>query len=367
MINEGENLEQELNNEELERKNTVFVKCPGCGANMVFDPITQALKCEHCGTIETFTKSKKVQELDILDSLKERENWDTESTVYRCDNCGAVVVLNPHESAKKCPYCGTSHIVKSEELAGLKPNAVFPFTITMDDALSKAKKWANGRIFAPKAFKKSLVADNIQGVYEPSFTFDSCTYSTYQGKIGKRHTRVVGSGKNKRTQTYIVWRNISGSFVYSFDDIMINATTSYKQNDLEKLKPFNYDTINVYEQKFLTGYMARRHEKSVNDSWDEAKVIIDSKLKNLILSQYDYDVVSYVNITTSHERVTYKYVLLPIYNIVYNFKKKPYNVFLNGNTGKLTGKAPVSILKVLLLIFGIAAFLILVGLLLNLQ
>ena len=60
--------------EELERKDTAYVKCPGCGANMVFDPITQTLKCEHCGTIEDFSKSKEVKELDILDSLKEREN-----------------------------------------------------------------------------------------------------------------------------------------------------------------------------------------------------------------------------------------------------------------------------------------------------
>lgn len=354
------------NSEELERKDTSYVKCPNCGANMAFDPITQTLKCDHCGTFEDFSKSRKVKELDILDCLGESENWDTESSVYRCNNCGAVVVLSPHESAKKCPYCGTSHIVKSSELAGLKPNAVYPFTITKEDGLDKAKLWAKKRFFAPKAFKKNLLVDNMQGVYEPCFTFDSHTYSTYQGRIGKKHTRVVGSGKNKRTETYIVWRRISGTFFYNFDDVTINTTSSYGQKELDKLMPFDNEKLSVYEQEFLLGYMARRHEKSVNDSWEEAKDLMDAKLKRLILNQYDHDVVDYINISTSHEKVTYKYVLLPIYNLAFNYKKKNYQVFVNGNTGKITGKSPVSALKVLCLIGGIILGLALLVLIFNL-
>ena len=356
-----------VDNEELERKDTVIVKCPGCGANMNFDPTTQTLKCEHCGTIEDFSKSKSVKEIDILNSLNERETWDEESSVYRCDNCGAVVVLSPHEVAKNCPSCGTSHIVKSSELAGLKPNAVFPFTLTKEEGLQKAKVWAKNRFFAPRVFKKSLVVDNVQGVYEPCFTFDSFTYSTYNGRIGNRHTRVVGSGKNKRTETYIVWRRISGSFAYNFDDVLINATSSYEQRDLDRLKPFNYDTISVYEKKFLFGFMARRHEKSVSDSWEEAKIVMDGELKRRILSQYVYDVVDYLNVSTTHEKVTYKYVLLPIYNLIFNYKNKPYKVHVNGNTGKTTGKTPVSALKVCLVVFGVLAVIALIAVLMNLQ
>ncbi|MBO5926136.1 MAG: hypothetical protein J6Q38_01070, partial [Clostridia bacterium] len=318
----SDNLEKTLKLEQAEHKDTVYVKCSSCGANMTFDPVTQALKCGHCGSIEDFKKSHKVKELDILDSLKEKENWDSESNVYRCNNCGAVVVLSSHEVANSCPYCGTSHIVKSEELAGLKPNALYPFTVSVEEGVEKAKNWAKKRFFAPKKFKKSLNYENIHGVYEPSFTFDSFTYSTYEGRIGKKHTRVVGSGRNKRTETYIVWRRISGSYAYNFDDVLINSSSSYEQKTLDKLLPFKYETISVYEQKFLTGFMAKRHEKSVNDSWEEAKDVMDAKLKKLILAEYNHDVVDYLNVSTTHERVTYKYVLLPIYNLIFNHKKK---------------------------------------------
>lgn len=345
-------------------KQTVYVKCQSCGSNMVFDPKTQSLKCKHCGDKSSFDKSDDVKELSIEDAFNVVENWDTDSTVYRCNNCGAVVVLDAMDSATFCPYCSTSHIVKEEDLSGLKPNAVYPFTLTNDEALSNSKTWVKKKIFAPKKFKKSLVAPNIRGIYEPCFTFDSQTYSTYQGRIGKRHTRTVGSGKNRRTQTYIVWRHISGTFDYSFDDVMIDSSTSFDQKVLDNLSPFNYDTIKVYEKNYLSGYFARRHDKSISDAWVDAKDVIDKVLKRKILSQYVYDVVDYLNVSTIHNEVTYKYVLLPTYQLVYKYNKKNYNVYINGNTGKVAGKVPLSPLKIGLACLIGVAIIGLIGLLL---
>ena len=335
--------EQEKTNS---NKQTVYVKCLSCGSNMLFDPKTQSLKCKHCGDVSGFETSSTVLELNVEDAFNVVENWDTDSSVYRCNNCGAVVVLDAMDSATFCPYCSTSHIVKEEELSGLKPNAVYPFTLTNDEAVSNSKQWVKKKIFTPKKFKKSLVIDNMRGVYEPCFTFDSQTFSHYQGRIGDRRTRTVGSGKNKRTETYIVWKNISGTYDYNFDDVMVDCSTSFDQKLLDKLSPFNYDTIKVYERNFLTGYFARRHDKNISDAWVDAKGIIDKSLRRKILSQYSYDVVDYLNVSTVHNEVTYKYVLLPTYQLIYKYKKKQYNVYINGNTGKVAGKVPLSPLRI---------------------
>lgn len=337
------------------RKETVLEKCDNCGGNMIFDPATQCLKCEHCGSLRDFSKNADVKEIEIENALMEAEKWDREASAYRCENCGAVVILASGETATKCPYCNTAHIVKSSEFAGLKPNCVYPFTITRDKAVEKAKEWAKKRIFAPKKFKKSLKAENVTGIYEPCFTFDSTTYSSYSGRIGKNRTRTVGSGKNRRTETYTEWRNISGTFTEAFDDVMVSAGNSYGQNTLEKLMPFDYGTIKVYEQKYLTGFMAHRHEKDVPTAWENAKSIIDKKLKSDILDQYDYDVIGYINVSTTHENVTYKYVLLPVYTLNFKYKNKIYAIFVNGNTGKVTGKTPVSPLRVGILVLIILA------------
>ena len=53
---------------------------------------------------------------------------------------------------------------------------------------------------------------------------------------------------------------------------------------------------------------------------------------------------------------TYKYLLLPVYVGHCNWKKKLFNFFVNGRNGKVTGKTPVSPLKVgALVLLGLAA------------
>ena len=53
------------------------------------------------------------KEIFIENGFLEAENTDSDSSIYRCENCGAVVVLSSHEVATFCPYCNTSHIVKT--------------------------------------------------------------------------------------------------------------------------------------------------------------------------------------------------------------------------------------------------------------
>ena len=337
------------------RINTITARCSNCGGSMAFSPTHQALKCEHCDTLVDIVTSKDVMEIALENAFSQTEQWGEEESVYRCENCGAEVIVNGKTHATVCPYCDTPHVVKSEDLAGLKPNAVYPFVLTKEQAIQNAHTWAKKKFFAPRKFKKNLRAENVRGVYQPCFTFDSQTVSYYTGRIGKRYTKTVGSGKNRRTETYIVWRNISGTFTRGFDDIMVNTTQTYSQSTLDKLLPYDINTLVNFEQKLLTGYVAKRHEKDLPTSWGDAKNIMDSILRREILGQYVYDVVSYLNVDTTHSAVTYKYVMLPVYILNYTYKNKTYSVYINGNTGKVTGKTPISPLKVALaVLLGVA-------------
>lgn len=341
----------EYGNEET-KVSTEMIKCPSCGSNMVFDPESQMLYCEHCGTKQSFEQNLKAEEIDFLSGMNEDKKWSSdEATVFTCSNCGAKIVLDKTETAKLCPFCGTAHVEKVNELLGLKPNALLPFQFSAGKAAEFSKKWAKKKIFAPRKFKKSLNPENVNGVYSPCFTFDSCTTSNYVGRIGTRHTRVVGSGKNRRTETYIIWRNISGVYSYDFDDILITAGSKFTQKSLDKISPYDTNSSKEYKENYLLGFMAYHYDKSLEDCWGSAKKIMDDRIKALILKQYHYDVIDYINISTKHERVTYKYVMLPVYIGNFNYKKKLYNFFVNGVSGKVWGKTPVSGWRVLFAVF----------------
>lgn len=343
--------------EEPEEVETGYEKCDACGSNMKYDPQSNMLYCEHCGSKRAFGTGEQAEELAIENALKEGNagSWNEETKVFRCENCGAKVVLSKAETATCCPFCGTAQVVEADELAGLKPNAVLPFKLTADDSNEACKKWAKGKVFAPRAFKKNLKTENMRGVYIPCFTFDSATFSRYYGRVGKRHTRTVGSGKNRRTETYIVWRNISGSFNHRFDDVTVTAGSKVTQRDLGKMGPFDSNNSRSYDGKYLLGFTSYHYEKDIVTCWGEAKRSMDAEIKRLILSQYSYDVLDYINISTSHADVTYKYVLLPVYAGHFSFKKKDYNFFVNGTNGKVTGKTPVAVWKVLLTVLAGAA------------
>ncbi|MBQ8427435.1 MAG: hypothetical protein IJX16_06750 [Clostridia bacterium] len=324
------------------------IKCSACGSNMVFHPESQTLYCEHCGTKQSFANDTRAEELDIRTALMTGRGWEADRTVvFACENCNAKVVLQKSETAKSCPFCGTAHVKQTDELAGLKPNGLIPFAFGDETALNLSKTWARKRFFAPRDFKKKLNADNVKGVYAPCFTFDSNTTSYYEGRLGETRTRTVGSGKNRRVQTYTVWYNVRGTFNRSYDDVLITSGTKFSQRELDKISPFDTNGGKAYEENYLLGFMAYHYDVELTDCWQNAKNLIDGNIRRGILSQYRHDKVAYLNVSTSHSNVTYKYVMLPVYVGNFKYKKKLYNFFVNGSTGKVHGKTPKSFWKIL--------------------
>lgn len=350
-------MEEADQNFKTKKIETDVVKCPSCGGTMVFDPELQALKCEHCGNVSDFKKDFEVVERNIAEGFENAELvGEEEQVAYRCSNCGAEVVINSDETATICPFCGTSHVAKEGSFKGIRPQVVIPFQFGKDKASDFAKKWAKRRLFAPGDFKKKLEPENVHGVYEPCFTFDSDTKSTYYGRVGDIHTRTVGSGKNRRTETYVVYRNVSGVYNEFFDDVMVATNAKFDQRKMDMLSPFDRSRACNYEKKFLSGFFADKYQKNLSESWDDAKKIIDSRIRKDIENSLHCDEVDYLNISTTHTGVTYKYVLLPVYRLVYGYKGKDYGVMINGSSGKVKGKTPKSAIKVLIaVVLAIAA------------
>ena len=300
---------------------TQSLKCENCGGNLVYNPELGKLFCSHCDmTVDI--QSFNAKEQDIFNVFEEGRRWDNDGVaLLYCENCGAKTVFSKGETAKTCAFCGTAHVTKSEELAGLKPNAVLPFGINLAKAVENSVIWAKKKFFASIKFKKNINTEHVKGLYVPSFTFDSNTASAYDGRIGRTYTKRVGSGKNARMQTYVVWRNISGTYSYRFNDLLITAGSKFDQRQLDKISPFDTENSKEYDEKYLLGYGAYHYDYSAKECWDSAKNLMDASLRKRILSQYVYDRIGYLNVSTNHQKVSYKYVMLPVYvgNYIFAF------------------------------------------------
>ncbi|MDR3185360.1 MAG: hypothetical protein LBU04_00900 [Christensenellaceae bacterium] len=346
---------------------TNTAKCQSCGANLTFSPEKQILECEHCGSTKSFDMSNS-EELDFSNLLKSAAPWSEETRVYHCSNCGSKEILTSTDIAKSCSFCGTSNIVVTEELAGLKPNAVVPFHITHEVASSNAVAWAQKRFFASEKFKKSISTDTVNGLYNPAFTFDTNTFSTYSGRLGIRKTRTVRVNGKTVTQSYMVYFNIGGTYSSFYDDILVQASTQIPQASLDKLQPFETNKAMNYTNEFLHGYTASQYSKDGTACWDTARGMIDRNIRKSILAKYTYTTVESLTINTNYNNIKYKYLLLPIYVGHFNFKQKLYNFFVSGFNGKVTGKVPLSPIKIgITVALALAALFFLVKLTLNLM
>jgi len=360
---------REVSQEELltaTQNQTNVTKCPSCGANLLYDIDTKGLKCPYCGKTVEVSFDNLCHEIDFSKLFDSKiSDWGDETHVFRCNNCGAREVLLKTEISKNCAFCGTTNVVESNEISGLRPNAVLPFLIGKEKASENVVHWAKKKLFAPKKFKASVTPEEIYGNYSPAFTFDSYTTSSYRGELGEYYyVNVRVNGKNVR-QRKIRWFIIGGVHDSSFDDVLIQASSSVNQKTVAKLEPFNTNNAQEYSINFLQGFSATQYTKDGKVCWSEAQNLMRQRIKQQILSKYRYDVVKSLDFNTSYSGVTFKYLLLPIYVGHCNYAQKLYNFFVNGQSGKVTGKTPISWIKVGLVSLAALALIILIFILMN--
>ena len=332
-------------------------KCPNCGGEAMFEPNSQKMKCLYCGSLFAIDIMPIATEHELDELLTSGDVWD-ETDVYQCKTCGAKEIISKQEVNIKCPFCGTSNIIKSEELPGIKPQGLTPFKIDKTKASEIAVLWAKKKFYAPRKFKKSVKAGNLHGVYNPVFTFDAQTTSFYNGQLGKNYTRTYYKDGKMVSHVETRYFKISGSQAMLFDDLLVQASTSIPSNIIKDIEPFPTKNAVTYQTDFLRGYSANTYNKSGSDCWQECKNIMHRRIENAILKRYDYDIKVSLNIDTKYFNEKYKYILVPVYIGHYNYKEKLYNFYVNGYNGRIAGKTPVSKIKVGLTILFILIFII---------
>lgn len=324
---------------------------------MHFKPDTQALGCDYCGSsIEINSQAGDIKEYNFeTGEALCSTDWGSQTKVIQCENCGAKTILEAHNTAQHCAFCDSSHVVNIDEVPGIKPESLIPFKVSTEKAKQVFSKWINQRFFAPKKLKGNHQMSHLKGVYIPYWTYDTQTHSAYKGEKGTYYyvnetVWVTRNGKkvseNKRVRK-TRWEPTRGTYQQFFDDELIHGSKQLDASLAGKFSTFNLIELVEYKPDYLSGFIAEKYSIGLKEGWDTAKLRIKEKIRQGIIRKINGDEVRNLQVNTSYTETTFKHILLPIWISAYAYQGKNYQFMINGQTGEVVGKAPVSIPKVM--------------------
>lgn len=348
----------------VETREETDKKCPQCGGVMDFDPATGNLKCPYCDYEEAIKiqkeTPKKAEELDFFAAEHTaNHDWGAETKTILCKACGAESIYDALQTSAVCPFCGSNQVMEQNEQDTIAPGGVVPFRISDEQASQLFRQWIKRKWFCPKLAKDSAKPKRFHGIYLPYWTFDADTYSSYHGEYGIDH---VTRDRDGEVHTETHWHSTSGRYKEFINDELVLASTNHDMSMLHKLEPFDTENNKSYKPEYIAGFTAERYSLGLNDAWKIAMNSIRDHLKQQISGkikgEHNADHVRQLRLETEYDNITYKYLLLPIWISHFKYNDKVYQFMVNGQTGKVAGKTPLSIPKIILTTLGIIIILV---------
>jgi ribosomal protein S27E len=350
------------------------LRCQVCGSSALhFNPSKNALECQHCGAVQDLDTTPDVaaiEELDFEAALQNTGKTTTERkqlAVVKCPSCYAQVSLPENLTSDECPFCGTVLVIQQGSLCEvIQPKSLLPFAVDRNKAQDLYKVWLSKLWFAPNDLvKRAQISEKLKGMYIPYWTYDSQTYTTYQGQRGDNYTvtetyKDADGNTQTRQVTKVRWTNVSGSVNHFFDDVCVAATNTLPRTYMNDLEPWDTKNLVVFDERFLSGFQTETYQVELKEGFEHAKKQMDTVIRSMIRRQIGGDQQRIDSLQTKHSQITFKHVLMPLWISAYRYNEKPYRFLINGRTGKVRGERPYSIFKIAM---AVIAALIALGLL----
>ena len=341
--------------------------CPTCGAELFWNSKKKALECKHCEAIYSpddfyVNQSEFDSNLYVSTETATKNDVATDDSeenskliIYKCPECNAEIITNKDTVATTCAYCGRALSITEKMQGKFNPDEIIPFMIDKEKAKKIFKKYSHSTFLTPKKFYKENELKKIKGVYVPfwlhSFT-DDAKITVYGEKT--ENTR-QGDDKVIVHHKYNTFIQLEGDF----DKVPTDGLKKLDNDLMGAIEPFDYSELTDFDPVYMAGFYAQRYNESSKKTFPEA--VIKDKALNEVGFYESKRISSFSN---NVDEIEHSYSMLPVWLLTVEYKKKRYLYAINGQTGKIAGKLPVSVPKIFLtflfsfIIFQIVAMII---------
>jgi predicted RNA-binding Zn-ribbon protein involved in translation (DUF1610 family) len=344
--------------EESRIEKVTHVICPNCGSNDVrYSADKQKLNCTHCDNTWDLPKNR-----DMILERPLGEGFSIESMpkglgvatkVFHCEQCGSNTSIDIKQVNFRCPFCGSTKVnEEAMDVNLIKPAGILPFTFPKRKAEEQFESWIRKGWFHPNKLKNSRVTQ-IEGVYLPFWTYDAMTQSSWKAEAGyyyyeSQTYRDANGNMQTRQVQKVRWVPASGYFEHFFDDVLVVASNGVKQADVQKIYPYPLENVVNYDGHYILGWDCEIYQKDLKGGFAVADRIMDDFIRSQCAQRIPGDTYRNLRVATQKSNLTFKHILLPLWVAGYTFNSKIFQFLVNGTTGKIAGKKPLSPWKIAL-------------------
>lgn len=330
--------------------------CKTCEAELYWDSSVGALKCEYCDSIFSPDEFNDVNVSQQTGNDAEEHHETTtddsdasELVVYKCTECGAEIVTAKGTVATTCAYCNRAITMSNKMTGNFKPKLLIPFNINKKQAKEIFKKYAKSSFLTPKEFQDDKFLTQMKGLYVPfwlhTFKEDAQACLHCENITSRRR----GDDKVIVHHEYRVDMKCNGMFLKLPTDALEKLDNSMMDN----VEPFDYGNLKEFNPAYMAGFYAEQYTESSDETFPRARTrAIEAMKKEILQAANDYSskkINSFQDNIIEHEA---EYAMLPIWILNAEYKNKKYTFAINGDTGKITGKIPISVSKLISIIGG---------------
>lgn len=306
------------------------LRCSSCGGVLNYSPKHKLVCCINCGDEYPIVDKKVVEPHPLVDGCNKSIVGKLEDS---CKFCGALIELDEGEVSTLCEHCDSPYIREFKNDSEIF-DVIVPFAISKNEALDIFTNWAKSESLVADNFSRLCSISKISGSYLP-YWFYSCDahvdFEIYNG-------------------VDIPDESLYDDVVFKLDNLPVHS----REEDDWVLGLHNncVENYKAFSEEYLLGFKSKSFESDVNGCMRRFKDLADRKArlllkeeKPVISPKYNRD-----KFKIRAENVKWRYALIPMWEIEYNYQFKKRIAYIHGETGEVMSSPPVSWIKVTLLV-----------------
>jgi hypothetical protein len=265
--------------------------------------------------------------------------------VLRCEDCNAAMAYSAQHQNPACGFCGAVMRVEEPVDPVEEPQGRVAMAVNKDAAKQSLQQWLSTRgFFRPTKLAAESTVDSVHPLWWAAWVCD----------VDARVSWTADSNQGSRRSD---WAPHSGQLTMKRRNLLISASRGLTKDETRALTP-HYDLRALEDlpadARAVEQFDAQRSAaRALVADAIEAEAVAEVKNGHIPGSRYRK-----VSAHAMMVGLTTRRLALPAWVVVYKFQNKPYRAVVHGqDAAVVVGSSPISVWKVLGVVFGAVALL----------